>query len=333
MGRGFLGGFSVESVLSSQEASEPQSSPVQVILAHAREQFRQAQASTRPRQGDRPDGSLQKAALLCHSAADMDPTNPQVHELMAEICWAMGDLEGALLAYRRLVSYTDRPEWALMQMARVQLVRGRLERAESLIRKSLRRKATVPGHQTAAAIYSELKDVQSEVTHLQAAVKLDPTDPQALYNVGYAYLKTDQPRRACLVYERLLEIAPDRYSRIHYNLGTAYRRLGHLRLAEEFLSRAVEREPDYAPARNNLASVLAAQGRYPEAVEQYGRAVELAPRMPEFWANLALAHLEAGSPEQARREALQAIALNADNQMARHVLAEIQTGRAAKDEG
>ncbi len=53
-------------------------------------------------------------------------------------------------------------------------------------------------------------------------------------------------------------------------LGNAYYRAGDLERAEQAYRRLIERAPDYAPALNNLASVLADRGRW-TAAEVYAR--------------------------------------------------------------
>jgi len=55
-------------------------------------------------------------------------------------------------------------------------------------------------------------------------------------------------------------------------LGSANLRLGRLNQAEALLRRAVEEDPDYAPAWNNLGVVLMELGKTSEAAESFRRA-------------------------------------------------------------
>jgi Flp pilus assembly protein TadD len=60
-------------------------------------------------------------------------------------------------------------------------------------------------------------------------------------------------------------------------LGTALAAAGYVDEASRVLSQAVSADPRHPQARIVLGRVLATQGRFPEAVVQFERAVELAP--------------------------------------------------------
>ncbi|SLN50740.1 tetratricopeptide repeat protein [Roseisalinus antarcticus] len=55
-------------------------------------------------------------------------------------------------------------------------------------------------------------------------------------------------------------------------LGSANLRLGRLGQAEQLLRRAVEQEPDFAEAWNNLGVILMEKGEVPEAAQVFRRA-------------------------------------------------------------
>ena len=68
-------------------------------------------------------------------------------------------------------------------------------------------------------------------------------------------------------------------------------------LAEAVASgiRAVELNPNYAEAHNNLGNALRDQGKLDEAIARYRRAVELKPDYAEAHGNLGKALMERGS--------------------------------------
>jgi len=72
-------------------------------------------------------------------------------------------------------------------------------------------------------------------------------------------------------------------------------------------------EPNFAPARNNLGTVLLSLGRLDEAIDQLTRAVQIDPRLAEAHNNLANAFFRKRQPNQAVAEYETALALQATN--------------------
>ena len=72
---------------------------------------------------------------------------------------------------------------------------------------------------------------------------------------------------------------------------------GQLQLALAHLRQAVQLQPDFVEARNNLGILLARAGQLDEAIDQFRQALALAPGSPDVRRNLelALARRAAGS--------------------------------------
>jgi tetratricopeptide (TPR) repeat protein len=83
------------------------------------------------------------------------------------------------------------------------------------------------------------------------------------------------------------------------NLATALQADGKFDEAAAHYRRAIELQPDYAPAYNNLGTALRASGRFDDAIAEYGRALSLRAEYPEAHYNLANALTEAGRPAEA----------------------------------
>ena len=64
---------------------------------------------------------------------------------------------------------------------------------------------------------------------------------------------------------------------------------GQARAALAHFRRAVELQPDFVPARNNLGILLARGGRLDEAIEQFRIALEIDPASAEVRRNLDVA--------------------------------------------
>ena len=74
----------------------------------------------------------------------------------------------------------------------------------------------------------------------------------------------------------------------HFNLGLRFQKQRKYRLAIEQYQRAIEIQPKFAQAYNNLGSVYFLSGSYPEAMEEYKKAIELKPDYAEAYYNLAM---------------------------------------------
>ncbi|HEX4713338.1 MAG TPA: tetratricopeptide repeat protein, partial [Ktedonobacteraceae bacterium] len=85
----------------------------------------------------------------------------------------------------------------------------------------------------------------------------------------------------------------------HNNLGVALARQGKLPEAIQHFERALQLKPDYAEAYDNLGAALVRQGKLPEAIEQYERALQLKPDYVEACNNLGAVLADQGKVSEA----------------------------------
>ena len=97
-----------------------------------------------------------------------------------------------------------------------------------------------------------------------------------------------------------------------HNLGTALQAEGRLDVATGHYRRAIQLQPDYAPAYSNLGTALRQQGRLDEAVSQYRTALRLVPNYAEAHYNLANALAALGRPDEAVPHYRRALELGPD---------------------
>ncbi|MFN7541801.1 MAG: tetratricopeptide repeat protein [Acidobacteriota bacterium] len=87
-----------------------------------------------------------------------------------------------------------------------------------------------------------------------------------------------------------------------YEQGTALLRAGRVAEAEKAFRAHLAAKPGHVEARANLGAVLARKEDYAGAIEQYGRALRLAPQLKVLHLNLGLAYFKARQWEEAIRE-------------------------------
>ncbi len=179
--------------------------------------------------------------------------------------------------------------------------------------------------------------------HFEKAVEIDP---------GYAMAWVGLAESRMLAAEYLGEpiestiegrwAAIDRALAINPLLGEAYASLallhhhqGRIEEAESLYRKAVDLSPNYAPARQWYAGLLAGMGRYDEGEAQVRRAIELDPAAPVLRVVLTQLLLLAGRNGEARRELIAGVERNPEfpsfySTMAVALRAEGRHGEALK---
>ncbi len=159
--------------------------------------------------------------------------------------------------------------------------RGRLDKAEDLYQRALRR---YPGH------------------------------PDTLHLLGVLALDRGRPERAIQLIGKALHALPD-FAEAHGNLGNAQRAAGRPAEAAASYNRAIAIRPAFAAAHSNLGRLLNEQGDHAGALKSCDRALQLDPALAEAHVNRAHALLALGRAAEAEgafREALRRQPANAD---------------------
>ena len=94
--------------------------------------------------------------------------------------------------------------------------------------------------------------------------------------------------------------------------GLAYVDLGQPTRAIENYGRAIQLDPQYVSAHNNLGNVYARQGQFELAIREYSNALQLDPQYFNAYRNRALAYAALGMDSEARQDAERAVEWGAD---------------------
>jgi tetratricopeptide (TPR) repeat protein len=134
-------------------------------------------------------------------------------------------------------------------------------------------------------ILNERGDYVAVLKDGKAVLFLDPTNADAMREIGRAYMGMHRPGLARYVFKNALEIKPD--ARIYYFLGNLENDDGEYKLAIANYQRAVETDPTLAAAFNNLAILNQKAGNHADAIRNLTRALELRPSWERTRLNLA----------------------------------------------
>src|SRR5262249_37320260 len=119
-------------------------------------------------------------------------------------------------------------------------------------------------------------------------------------NLGVVLKAAGKLREAEKAYLTAIECNPA-FAAAHNNLGNLYRDEGRYGDAERYYAAAVAANKDYSDAWYGLASVLHRQGKLPQAIVAFERTLAITPDRPEIICDLAMCKLAQDDTAAARR--------------------------------
>ena len=106
-----------------------------------------------------------------------------------------------------------------------------------------------------AACHAQLKETADAAAALEKALALLREDPENLIHLAGLYSRLERHKDAAAVYREALALAPSPVG--HFKLATAESASGNLAAAAANFEKALALHPDWPPAANNLAWILA----------------------------------------------------------------------------
>ncbi|HEY5911971.1 MAG TPA: tetratricopeptide repeat protein, partial [Verrucomicrobiae bacterium] len=161
-------------------------------------------------------------------------------------------------------------------------------------------------------------DPQAGLAHTKEALRLDPNDGCAHFDLGVALLDHRQLDQAIVHLREAERLLPEgfdqRYSppELNYALGDALSKKGLAAEAAQVLAKTVAADPRHGRAHYLLALSFAAQGRLDDSLAHYHTACAIRPQIdtsPELHFLLSVNYEKAGKFKEALRSAERALAL------------------------
>ena len=145
------------------------------------------------------------------------------------------------------------------------------------------------------------------------------------YNIGQAHSRQGRAAEAGKALTRALELDPA-YWQAWNDLGTIQAQQGDAAGAAVIFERVTRARPDRPEPWVNLAHSYRALGRLDEAVPAYERALSASGHLPTLYAGLMHLHLERGDPDAARRILEEALERRPrEREKLLHIFARLQT--------
>ena len=246
---------------------------------------------------------------------------------------AGGDLDGAVRAYRQVLSMVPDDCQALHRLGVAAYRAGQLDQAEALIRRSIEQAPDVAdGHKDLGNVYKRQGRLGLAEASLCRAVSLAPNSAAAHYDLGIVHQISGNVDQALVSYRSAVGCDPDHASAWN-NMGLILLAQGAREKAIDCFETAIAKKPNFAGAYTNLAMVYVETGQFQKAVDSSRMAIAIDPynyagfhsmgnallkkdlyrqaiacfqqglsrhpRHPEMLNSLGVAHQKNGQPEQA----------------------------------
>ena len=157
-------------------------------------------------------------------------------------------------------------------------------------------------HTKLIAIYGQLGQPLKAEEHFQAAVRLDPKNPESYFNRGLLLASQGKFVEAEATFRKALEFDPH-YPNAQVNVGSMLEAQGRSSEAVAEYQRLLEQNPEDAQAHFSLGRILVNQEQYKEGIEHLLKSVKAGnpASQPTYLYALGAAYARSGDGQNAKR--------------------------------
>jgi len=209
------------------------------------------------------------------------------HFIRGEEAWEKLNPNEALAEYKTAIENSPEFSLAHLKLAEVQLFRGDREDAKRSLLQALENKDRLieyDFHRLEALLARIDSHASKERQHLGILTEAFPFKKEYLYEFAESYFYQGDAEEAIKHYSRALDLDPN-YAKAHNQIAFCYSWIGNHKLAEDHFKRYVELDKT-ANAYDSLASGCMFAGNYKEAVETIEKGKELDPKLDYLYTNL-----------------------------------------------
>jgi Tfp pilus assembly protein PilF len=268
-------------------------------------------------------------ALLAFSvAAGAQELSDDAYEfILAKLAADEGRLDEALSRLDKIVAKNPQNTVLLFERAMILVDASKIDAAESELRKVV---AIQPNFFDAERVLGRVlldraandrTKVDEALTHLQNAFHINPDDLGTGMAVSQIYMTSGRPAEAEKVLAAMLERAPDQKG-LNYTYAQVLTRLGRGGESLKYLERAVEVDPSFGPAIQQLIEIYQSTNQWQRAADVLQPLINDDPTNLDFQRQQAYFYLRAGQPEKARTRFTALLAVDPKDPRTQFYLAE-----------
>ncbi len=154
-------------------------------------------------------------------------------------------------------------------------------------------------YRTILSMYSEAKMHDKAIEASKSLIKLDPSNADAVYNLGYMYSTLKRYREAIQTFKSALELRPN-FEYAYANLGNCYFQVKNYSQAVWAYRKLVEIAPENTDAWFNMAVSHMQLKQFNSALKALRRTIELRPGYGVAYYNLAVVYMNLRDNNSAR---------------------------------
>lgn len=280
---------------------------------------------------------LAAALLVSLSAAAQEFSEDPYEFILAKLAADDGRYDEALSRLDKLS--TKHPDNGVLHFERAMILidASRGDQAEAELKKAITLQANfydaerVLGRVILERAGNDKSRIDEALGHLQNAYKLYPDDLQTGMMVSQILLSTGRTADAEKVLAQLLERAPDQRG-LNYNYALVLTKLGRGDESRKYLERAVEVDPTFELAIQQLLDIYQRSNEFDRAAQLLDPLIKDNPSNAELQKQQALFFLRGGQPEKARAAFKQLIEADPKDTRLQYNLAEALSDLERYDE-
>jgi tetratricopeptide (TPR) repeat protein len=214
------------------------------------------------------------------------------------------DVRDPLLGDVRILNANARELAPAMELTRA----GKLDEAAGALEELLEKHPRfAEAHVKLIAIYAQLGQPQKAEEHFQAAVRLDPQNPESYLDRGLLLANQENFVEAEAAFRKVLAINPQHHG-AQLNLGSMLEAQGKLLQAMAEYQRVLDVSPEDAEAHFGLGRILVNQEDYKQGIEHLHKSISSAAEVsqPTYLYALGAAYARSGDTVNARHYLQQA---------------------------
>jgi len=220
---------------------------------------------------------FEDAAAAFQRALQLDPEDVKSVNNLAQSLWSLGRRDEAIHEFRRLTAMSPESSLAWIELGKVLEEDGQQSAAEDCYHKALTTHDNSEPDLLALARFCRSRGwLEAAVTNYDAAIKLNPRDPNLQLESGQSLLILKRYSDAIRHLAEAVRLNPGS-AEAHLLYGLAFGQQDRPVEAEEQFREALRIRPDLLEARVDLGITLVKQGRPYEALSQFEAVLQQSP--------------------------------------------------------
>jgi len=244
-------------------------------IAEIREQFLDPYSFLRAGMANENTGDHKGAERAYRRGLEIAPEDPDLRNALGWTLFQEGRSAEAVAEYERALAANPNHAKAHNNLALALVDLGRLEEAASHFERSLEIEPKAEIYSDLGFTLARLGNSEAARADYQKALELDPKCASAHYTLAVTFVQEGTFGEAESHYRQALAAKPT--AETHNGLGYALARQGRTDEAVAEFRKAIDVDPKFTPAYNNLAETLAQQGKLEEAQHYYERSLAQKP--------------------------------------------------------